>query len=103
MIANEAQANLDTMINIMIVLGTPARVLFDFGSSRLFVSSSFALHADQDLSSLKSKLVVTTPLGEQIVRTSVFKSYEILMEGVVLKANLIPLEMSDFDVILGMD
>ena len=25
------------------------------------------------------------------------------MEGVVLKANLIPLEMSDFDLILGMD
>ena len=25
------------------------------------------------------------------------------MEGVVLKANLIPLEMTDFDVILGMD
>ena len=32
-----------------------------------------------------------------------FKGCEILIEGVVLKANLIPLEMSDFDVILGMD
>ena len=26
-----------------------------------------------------------------------------IVEGVILKANLIPLEMSDFDVILGMD
>ena len=26
-----------------------------------------------------------------------------VVEGVVLKANLIPLEMTDFDVILGMD
>ena len=76
---------------------------FDFGSSRSFVSSSFALHADRDLSFFKSKLVVTTPLGEQILRTSVFKGCEILVEGVVLKANLILLEMSDFDVILGMD
>ena len=32
-----------------------------------------------------------------------FKGYEILIEGVVLKANLIPLEMWDFDVILGID
>ena len=62
MIADEAQANLDTIISIIIILGTPTRVLFDFGSSRSFVSSSFALYADQDLSSLKSKLVVTTPL-----------------------------------------
>ena len=28
---------------------------------------------------------------------------EILIEGVVLEANLIPLEMSDFDIILGID
>ena len=67
------------------------------------MSSSFALHADRELSSLKSKLVVTTPLGEQILHTSVFKGCEIVVESVVLKANLIPLEMSDFDVILGMD
>ena len=32
-----------------------------------------------------------------------FKGCEILVEGVVLKANLIRLEMTNFDVILGMD
>ena len=52
---------------------------------------------------LKSKLVVTTLLGEQILRTSMFKGCEILVEGVVLKANLIPLEMSNFDVIWGIN
>ena len=87
----------------MFIFGTPARVLFYSGSSRSFMSSSFALHANRDLSSLKSKLVVTTPLGEQILQTSVFKGCEILVEGIVLKANLISLEMSDFDVILGID
>ena len=32
-----------------------------------------------------------------------FKGCEILVEGVVLKANLIPLEKSNFDVILEID
>ena len=64
MSADEAQANTDTVIGIMFVFGTPARVLFDSRSSRSFVSSSFALHANRDLSSLNSELVVTTPLGE---------------------------------------
>ena len=32
-----------------------------------------------------------------------FKGCEVLVGGVVLKANLILLEMADFDVILGMD
>ena len=48
-------------------------------------------------------LVVTTPLGEQISGIMVFKSCEVLVECVVLKANLILFEMYDFDVILGMD
>ena len=103
MITNEAQANPDTVIGIMFVFDTPARVLFDSESSRSFVSSSFALHDDRELSSVKSKLVVTTPLGEQILRTSMFKGCEILVECVMLKANIIPLEMFDFDVIMGID
>ena len=52
---------------------------------------------------MKHKLVVVIPLGEQIIRTSLFRGYKILIEGVVLKANLIPLEMWDFGVILDMD
>ena len=46
---------------------------------------------------------MTTPLGERILRTSVFKGCKILVEDAVLKANLIQLEMTDFDIILGMD
>ena len=103
MTSGEAQANLDTVTGIMIVFDTPMRVLFDTGSSRSFVSTTFALHANRELVPLKNKLIVNTPLGKQILRTSVFKGCEIVMEGVVLKANLIPLEMTDFDVILGMD
>ena len=83
----------------------PARVFFffDSGSSRSFVHLSFVLHTDRELSPLKNKLVVTTPLGEQILRSLIFKGCEILVKGIVLKANLIPLEMFDFDVILEMD
>ena len=103
MTANEAHANPDSVTGIITVFGEPARVLFDFGANRSFISSSFALHADRELTPLKSRLVVTTPLGEKILRTLVFKRCEILVEGVVLKANLIPLEMTDFDVILGID
>ena len=42
-------------------------------------------------------------MGEQIFHNSVFKGYEILIDGVILNVNLISLEMYDFDVILGMD
>ena len=61
------------------------------------------MHANHELSPLKHKLVVVTFFEEQIIRTFVFKGCEVLIKKVVLKANLIPLEMWDFDVILGMD
>ena len=47
--------------------------------------------------------MVTISLGEQILCNFVFKSYEILIKGVVLKANLITLEMHEVNVILGMN
>ena len=87
----------------MSIFSTPARVLFDIRSSRSFVSIIFVLHATRELVSLNNKLIVNTPLGEQILRTSVFKKYEIIVEMVIFKANLIPLELFDFDVILRMD
>ena len=58
MTADKAQANPDTVTGIMFGFGTPTRVLFYFGSSKSFVSSSFALYADRNFSFLKSKLVV---------------------------------------------
>ena len=102
-IVDETQANPDSVTSIIFVFGEPTRVLFDSGASRSFISTSFALHANRELTPLKSKLIVTTPSGERIVRTSVFKGCEVVVEGIMLKANLIPLEMVDFDVILGMD
>ena len=82
----EVQANLDTMTSIITIFGTPAGVLFDSGSSRSFVRTSFALHTNRELSPLKHKLVVMTPLEEQILHNFVLKGCEILIEGVMLKA-----------------
>ena len=103
MTSGEAQANPDTITCIMIVFDTPARVLFDTRSSQSFVSTTFALHANKELVSLKNKLIVNTPLGEQVLHTSIFKGCKVVVGGIVLKANLIPLKMFDFDVILGID
>ena len=86
MTVDEAQANPDSVTGIITVFGEPARVLFDSEASRSFISSSFAMHADKNLTPFKNGLVVTTPLGERILCTTVFKGCEVLVEGVVLKA-----------------
>ena len=79
-IAGEAQANPDTMTSTMLVLGTPAQVLFDSRSSKFFVSSAFSLHVDRELAPLKNKLVVTTLSREKILWNFVLKGCEILVD-----------------------
>ena len=73
MTADEAQANPNSITGIISVFGELARVLFDSRASRSLVSTSFALYTNRELTPLKNKLIVTTPLGEKILRTSMFK------------------------------
>ena len=90
------------MIGIMVVVIILVQVLSIFRSSRSFVSSTFALYIDRELSQLKHKLVVTTLSGEQILRNSVLKVCKDLIDGDVLNMNLISFGMYDFYVILGL-
>ena len=103
MTADEVQANPNSMTGIISVFGEPIRVLFDSRASISFINTSFALHTNRELTPLKNKLIVATPLGERIPKTSMFKGCEVVVEGIMLKENLIPLDMVDFDVILDMD
>ena len=61
------------MIGTMFVFGTLAQVIFNLGSSIFFVSSAFAFHVDRKLAPIKKKLIVTTPLREQIFQNFVLK------------------------------
>ena len=101
MTSGEAQANLDTVIGIIFFWYTCTSFIW-YWSNRSFVSTAFALHENRELVLLKNKLIVNTLLEEQILRTSIFKGCKIVVKGIVLKANLILLEMSNFDVILRM-
>ena len=62
----------------------------------------FIVYRSREISSM-CNLVLTNLLGEQILRTLIFKRFEVLEKCVVLKANLISLKMNDINVILGVD
>ena len=47
--------------------------------------------------------MVATPMGDFLLAISMYKACEVLVEGKSLLADLIELDMVDFDVILGMD
>lgn len=85
------------------VCSVPTLVLFDYGATNSFISQKHAKKLSKATEPLDYDFAIPTPLGDCVVANSVMKNYQILVNGKELMANLIPLAMNDFDVILGMD
>ena len=80
-----------------------ARVLVDSEATHSFISIVFAEKLDKILISIDSLISVLTPSGKVIASRYSFKAYPIKIEDRVLFADLVILDIYDFDVILGMD
>ncbi|OMO68118.1 Retrotransposon gag protein [Corchorus olitorius] len=78
-------------------------VLIDSGAEMSFINTKFSQYSDKNLSPLKPEIVVHTPLGEEIVKNTMYKGCSVMIGEKEFMANLIPLEFRDFDVILEMD
>ena len=90
-------------IGTLSIFDNDAHILIDTGAQRSFISEKFAQYSNCELCPLPEELVVRTPLGEDIIRTMVYRDYDERIGDTKLEANLIPLELYDFDAILGMD
>ena len=77
-------------------------VLFDPGSTFSYVSSSFATGLDLHCDLLDMPIRVSTPVGESVIVEKVYRSCLMSFVGSNTHADLVILEMVDFDVILGM-
>ncbi|EOY21522.1 Uncharacterized protein TCM_013214 [Theobroma cacao] len=85
----------------MSVFDRDAYVLIDSGSDRPYVSTTFASFSDRNLSPLEEEIVVNTPLGEKLVRNTCYRDCGVMVGEEEFKGDLIPLEIRDFDLILG--
>ena len=91
------------MTGILSIDSRDACVLFDSRATHSFISPFFAITLRTDPSPIGELLIMATPMGHSLLANSMYKSYEILLEGKSLMVDLIDLDMVDFDVILGMD
>ncbi|XP_070017982.1 uncharacterized protein [Nicotiana sylvestris] len=91
------------IIYIISVCGRDASVLFDPGSTYLYVSSLFAHFLDIPRESLGTLVHVSTTVGDSVVVDWIYWSCVVTFYGFETRADLILLDMIDFEVILGMD
>ncbi|MBY3556087.1 hypothetical protein HGI15_22395, partial [Modestobacter lapidis] len=94
----------DTVIEGMFcIYNSWVRVLFDTGSTHSFISTSCALRLGLQFEPLGYILSVASPMGTDAQTSKICRSCVIRIDDHELEVDLISLNMSTYDVILGMD
>ncbi|KAM1853570.1 hypothetical protein ACFX14_009521 [Malus domestica] len=83
------------------ILGHFARVLIDCGAMHSVISHTFAQLTQPHPTPLEYDLEFAMPRRERCYVSCVYPGCPVLVEDVVMPANLIPLDIMDFDMILG--
>ncbi|XP_058211467.1 uncharacterized protein LOC131323635 [Rhododendron vialii] len=86
-----------------ILYTTFVQALFDSGVSHSFISAVCVSALGLETEPLKTTLHVTSTLGGKISVVQIYKECELEVSNLRITCDLRVIEMTDFDVILGMD
>ena len=95
--------DLSVIQGMFLLLRLWARVLFDSGASHLFIAASCVNVLGLKVESLEKMLHVSSPLGVRVSIDQICRGCELQISGILLTVDLRVMDISDFDVILGMD
>ena len=79
------------------------RILFDSSASNSFIVASCVRELGLEIETLEKSLYVSSPLGTKVRVDLMFQDCELEISGILLTMDLRVMDMSKFDVILGMD
>ena len=80
-----------------------AKILFDSGASHSFVAASSVDVLGLEVETLDEPLHVSSPLGIKVRIDHICRDCELEISGILFMVDLRVMDISDFDVILGMD
>ena len=80
-----------------------ARVLFDSGALHSFIATSVVIELGLEVKTLEEPMYVSSPLGTRARIGMICRGCELEISGILLTVDLRVMDMSEFDVILGMD
>ncbi|CAL8119335.1 unnamed protein product [Prunus armeniaca] len=103
MTQQEVQATPDVITGMIPIFGYFARVLIDPGATHSFIAHSFLPYASVRPTSMAGSFSISLPTGDVLFADMVFKGCYVQVGDAMLEVNLIPLELVDLDIILGMD
>ncbi|XP_019257726.1 PREDICTED: uncharacterized protein LOC109235937 [Nicotiana attenuata] len=98
-----AEASAEVITGILLVCSHNAYAIMDPGSTFSYVTPYFAINLGLEPEQLSEPFLVSTPVDDLMKVTRVYRGCIVSVQGRNTEADLIELEMVDFDVIMGMD
>ena len=77
--------------------------MFDSGASHSFITTSDVKYLGLNVETFEKPLHVSSPLGIKVRVDLICRGCELEISGILLTMDLRVMDMSEFDVILGMD
>ena len=99
----DADAAPNVVTNIISILDHDAYTLVDPGATHSFASKPFLDHFQIETQPLEGRMRISLPAGDPLVSDIVVKDSRVMIGGQEFPADLVALDMRDFDVVLGMD
>ena len=99
----DADAAPDVVTGIISILDHDAYILVDLGATHSFASKNFLDRFQIKTEQLEGRMRVSLPVGDPLFSDRVVRDSKVLIGGQEFPADLIALDMRDFDVVLGMD
>ena len=78
-------------------------MLFDSSTSHSFIATSVVIELGLEIEALEEPLYVSSPIGIRARIRTICHGCELEISGILLTVDLRVMDMSEFDVILGMD
>ena len=98
-----ADAAPDVVTGIISILDHDAYTLVDLGAMHLFASKPFLDLFQIETQPLRGRMRVSLPVGDPLFSDRVVRDSRVLIGGQEFPADLVALDMRDFNVVLGMD
>ena len=103
MTEKEAENAPDVIKGMASICNKPACVLIDPGATFSFISSTFVLLNKLELFDRGEPVLVSMPMGVSVICDKITKGVIVKIGEDELEWEFMPLPLSDFDAILGMD
>ncbi|GKA67211.1 reverse transcriptase domain-containing protein [Tanacetum coccineum] len=100
---DQAAKTLGTITGNLYINDRTVFILFDTGATHSIISTTFAKKLNMNPTPLIERVIISTPMKNHMLIDHEYVNCPLRFDDRIRPANLLPIHMLDFDVILGMD